>query len=352
MNGLTISGKKDSEWVEAFEEAGPSIQLRLRSEVFRNISLDQEQRFAAELVEDPRVIHLLQMQDDGGWFFHSFHGYDSMESSIRYLVELGLPLQHPSLQKAAYALHSANSEQLIRGIGKVGFLLEEKGVSGHNTIRAWLLALLGFEDCEYVNIAVRHAENAVHFAASVDSIIDITISQGRYLYLKNESFWPDLYTFRLLAATKSWQNSDNKQLIGSCVENMCRLQPIPALHVYAQNRPVAPGAFGMQVLTPDIHVMSPSEWMPWFQRMNLFAQLGVLSSSKRMSEYYEYFQRWLTEQDGWFKLPLQHTYFSKWGAYTGLMLEQNWRKDNRRKYDLTFRCLLLESGKLHNERNR
>jgi len=39
--------------------------------------------------------------------------------------------------------------------------------------------------------------------------------------------------------------------------------------------------------------------------------------------------------------PLAHDYFKRWGAYTDLMLEKDWRNPQRRINDLTFRCLLV-----------
>jgi hypothetical protein len=38
---------------------------------------------------------------------------------------------------------------------------------------------------------------------------------------------------------------------------------------------------------------------------------------------------------------LNHTYFQKWGSYTGLALEKDWRHPQRRVNDLTFRSLLI-----------
>jgi hypothetical protein len=49
----------------------------------------------------------------------------------------------------------------------------------------------------------------------------------------------------------------------------------------------------------------------------------------------------LATGQGRFTKALSHTYFRKWGAYTGLMLERDWRDPQRRIYDLTFRSLLI-----------
>jgi hypothetical protein len=37
-----------------------------------------------------------------------------------------------------------------------------------------------------------------------------------------------------------------------------------------------------------------------------------------------------------------NNYYTNWGAYTGLMLERDWRNEQRRANDLTFRCLLIQ----------
>jgi hypothetical protein len=41
---------------------------------------------------------------------------------------------------------------------------------------------------------------------------------------------------------------------------------------------------------------------------------------------------------------LSRTYFRKWGVYTDLMLERDWKDPQRHIYDLSFRSLLI----LHN----
>jgi hypothetical protein len=49
----------------------------------------------------------------------------------------------------------------------------------------------------------------------------------------------------------------------------------------------------------------------------------------------------LTAGQGKFTKALAHPYFRKWGTYTGLMLEHDWRDPRRRIYDLSFRSLLI-----------
>lgn len=48
----------------------------------------------------------------------------------------------------------------------------------------------------------------------------------------------------------------------------------------------------------------------------------------------------LDEGDGIFPIRPHEGYFKAWSVYSGLALEDSW-KDNRWKYDMTFRSLLI-----------
>lgn len=82
-------------------------------------------------------------------------------------------------------------------------------------------------------------------------------------------------------------------------------------------------------------------------RAALFAQAGW-EEEPHVQEQIGRLRELLETGNGWFSLPLSHRYFRTWGAYTGLMLERDWRDPRRRAYDLTFRSLLIlhhaESG--------
>jgi hypothetical protein len=98
-------------------------------------------------------------------------------------------------------------------------------------------------------------------------------------------------------------------------------------------------------------VLDDAHWMMWFHRMELLSRLGVVQSLPTLARQIAVLREMLAAGQGCYAKVLSHAYFRKWGAYTGLMLERNWRDPLRRIYDLTFRSLIIlhyvESWRLH-----
>ena len=323
-------------------DACPSIRLRLMRELHASAQQD-EGELQAQICRDARVQQVLAAQRDG-WFYEQFHGFNSMESSIRFLIEMGLPPQFPALSLAAAALKQATQERLLAGIGKPGIYLGEYGGSGSRMIQAWLLAELGHETDVLVQDALARTLQVMDFTRKVPDMDAVSRIKAKQRVLLPHCMWPDLYHFRLLAASQCWRTPLNLDIVDAAVENMLRLQPIPYLHILHNGQVMAPASFGLQSLLPSFESMSDSEWMPWFQRMILFARLGLLRSNATLKHYAQSFLAWVEDINDWATKPLSHTYFSKWGAYTGLMLEKDWRAGKRRMNDLLFRTVLIGAG--------
>ena len=81
--------------------------------------------------------------------------------------------------------------------------------------------------------------------------------------------------------------------------------------------------------------------MPWFHRMELLARLGVIEAIPALRAQARWLASRLEAAAGYLTRALRHRYFGLWGAYTGLMLERDWRTQQRRVNDLTFRSLLI-----------
>jgi hypothetical protein len=88
-------------------------------------------------------------------------------------------------------------------------------------------------------------------------------------------------------------------------------------------------------------ILDDSHWMMWFHRLELLSRLGVVRSIPTLVQQITILREMLAANQGRFTKTLSHPYFRKWGAYTGLMLERDWRDPQRRIYDLTFRSLLI-----------
>ena len=79
----------------------------------------------------------------------------------------------------------------------------------------------------------------------------------------------------------------------------------------------------------------------WFHRMELLSRIGVVNEIKELRQQVVTIINLLKENDELFIKEINHYYFRKWGTYTGLALEKDWRSPKRRICDLSFRCLLI-----------
>ncbi len=122
---------------------------------------------------------------------------------------------------------------------------------------------------------------------------------------------------------------------------MVRLSPIPNIYVKYKSQLIAPASFCMQNFAPDMNTLTDADWMQWFHRMELLARLGVVQEIPELKRRVQILAKILEEGQGLFTKKLSHAYFQKWGSYTGLALEKDWRLSQRRINDLTFRSLLI-----------
>jgi hypothetical protein len=97
----------------------------------------------------------------------------------------------------------------------------------------------------------------------------------------------------------------------------------------------------MDDFNPHLAGLDGAGWMMWFHRMELLARLGVIPAVPELQRQANELAVLLESRAGWFTRPLSHAYFKRWGAYTGLMLEQDWKAAQRRLNDLTFRSILI-----------
>jgi hypothetical protein len=104
----------------------------------------------------------------------------------------------------------------------------------------------------------------------------------------------------------------------------------------------------MDDFNPDMASLDGAHWMMWFHHMELLARLGIVHLIPELEHQVVELKALLDAGEGSFTKRMAHDYFRSWGAYTGMMLENDWRDPRRRIHDLTFRSLLI----LHYSENR
>jgi hypothetical protein len=326
---------------ELLQQACPAIQYRLRRELLNQAPSSGEMlSLQSKIEKDPAVMEVLSWQQPDGWIARNFHGYHSMESGVRLLCEKGLDRRHPALAKALLAL-GKETERLERGIGKVGAILDDLGMGGAQLIRAALFAQAGKEDEPCVQEQICLALAGFKAVLAIDTIHDLVEEYKGRLVFRTGFPWPSIYHLRLLAWTHSWRSIQNQKTIAASLQRLVSLSPLPAIGVRHKTQVIAPASFGMHDFNADLSALDNAHWMMWLQRMELLARLGVIRQVPELEKQSAALVEILEAGEGKFTLPLNHAYFRKWGAYTGLMLEADWRDPRRRMHDLTFRSLII-----------
>jgi len=321
--------------------ACPSIQYRIRKEILHQSSFLPEMiKIRGQIMQDEAVKKVLNSQGSDGWLGWAFHGYDSLESGIRLLCEKGVEANEPVLACALLALEK-HTERLERGLGKAGRILDDLSFGGAETIRAYLFAHAGFEDNSFVKEQIKQALQVFNAALQVKSLKNLCLPYKDRLIFREGICWPSIYHLRLLAMSQSWRTPENSRIITQSIQNIVRLSPIPYIHIKHKSRLIAPASFGMNDFTPNLNNLTDPEWMQWFHRMELLARLGVVEQIPGLKRQVQVLTEVLQEGKGLFTKMVNHPYFHKWGSYTGIALEKDWRNPQRRINDLTFRSVLI-----------
>jgi hypothetical protein len=326
---------------ELLESACPSIKYRIRAEILGQSPTSQEMlELQDQILQDPTVQQVLRWQQPDGWLARDFHGTKSSETGIRILCEKGLSSQHPALARALQALEDY-PERLERGIGKAGRILDELGFGGLMMIRAAVFAYAGMEDKLFVQEQVHEALLGFEAVLHVNSVNEVVESYRGRLVFKPGVRWPGIYTLRLLAFTRKWRTRENLELLAKAIQRLVELSPIPDITVRSKSQWIAPASFCMHDFNPELESMEDAGWMMAFHRMECLARLGVIPAIPELKRQVGMMEAMLESGDGWFTRKLNHPYFARWGAYTGLRLEPDWRHAKNRVYDLTFRSKLI-----------
>ncbi len=327
---------------ELLGSACPSIQYRIRREILlQPVSAKSLQDLHAQILQDEAVKAIIASQSPDGWLGGRFHGYDSMEASIRLLCEKGISPRQPALAGALQALE-AHPDRILRQMGNAGRILDERGFGGTYMIMAAILAYAALEQKVLVQEQIGIALEGFRAVLSVASIDDIVEHSKAGLVFKPGVQWPGIYHLRLLAFTHNWRSVQNHQMIVEAIRRMIELSPLPEIHVKHKSQLIAPASFAMQDFNPNFASMDAAQWMAWFHRTELLSRLEVIKAIPELLSQVILLQEMCADTGGRFTRQISHSYFKHWGAYTGLMLERDWRTVQRRISDLTFRCLLIQ----------
>jgi len=328
------------------EGACASIRFRTRKEILgENPDIS---KYLNDILTDKRVQYAFSWQKENGFlgdFFHAgwipavkmkYFGTGA-EGALRFLSEMAVPDTYPVIKKCLEALLRDNWNP---DPWKWSTVFEpEIGLFGADNIRAVVFSYFGIEDHDFIQTEIRRTLGYVRAVSDIRSIEEITGTYRQKLYYSGTPL-PDLYNLKLLAFTKSWRNEKNLDIISKAIEKLIEFSPLPKVYIKIKSQLVAPAQIQPPNLKQSPYELGPRDWFWWIHTMELFARMRIVKKVPSLLQQAYELKSILKEGDGVFPFKPHDGYFKAWSVYSGLALEDSW-KNNRWKFDMTFRSLLI-----------
>lgn len=194
------------------ENANPSIKLRVKKEILKTITRQEETQLQEQILEEKIIRFLAEKQLDNGWIGLGFHGsskdagqYDNQEVGTKYMGEKGL--------KGTKLLDRAMDAFVTAGLTDIR---DESEIPAHgqNLVSCACIARAHYDDVIDISPQIRFCLETFQRVTQVDSIWDISrpVKNGR-LFNQNE-VWPGRYHLEILTFTaEQWKNEENVAML-------------------------------------------------------------------------------------------------------------------------------------------
>jgi len=270
-----------------------------------------------------------------------FHGSNSIEALIKLLIEHGIDESNEHLKRCIDILlaKKQNDPFYEKGISQIGRILEEKGHSGSKTIRAASLVHVNKQYQTMVKDEIHHSLECFLAVQQYQTIDDFTYEKRGRRVFKEGVLFPDYYNLRLLAYSDVWKSSATKQRLKECLHRLIQLQPIPNIYILEKGRLIAPGSYLMHEFDVDFMECSDDKKAEFLLRNEYLSRMGILDELQSATRYVN------NKQGGLIDIikRIKKSYaFIQWGSYTGISLEEDWRKEERKINDVAFRFGLID----------
>lgn len=327
--------------------AGPSIVLRVKKEILKDISKKEEQELQSQILDEKIIKLITEKQQENGWIGQGFHGsnknagqYDNQEVATKYMGEKGLQ-NTPVLDGAMKAFATTKLTDLC--YETKGKVYSEFNVPayGQNIIRCACIARAHYDDMIDITPQINLALESFRRVTEVDSIFDVSRPTKEFRLFNENERWPCHYHLETLAFTDSWKNKDNISMLSESFKKLMRTDRPEIMNTRVAcwvGHPVGPAwyyseGFSISMDTDAAHIISMDkvEWM---------ARCGLYNHIPKLKEEIEYILN-NVDQNGICTLAVNEKEFRGWSPYFGLQLEPDWKSKIRRACDITFRALLI-----------
>jgi len=333
-----------------FENADPSIVLRVKKEILNRITEAEESKLLERILNQKSIQDLLRNRRPDGWLGSEFHGQrgggtdDNMEVGLRFLAEKGLPPENEYIAKAVGSFFSSDpffgeyrkkapSDDYSNAAYSI-FLLRSSVI-----LRADYEYLL--PQNEYIDLK-RDVEFSFNTFAGVLNYKDAdeAVETGRRkLRFKPGVQWPCSYDLRMLAHSRGWRSEENYSLLAAALNRLFSFQhdAKKMIYTYIKGQYRSPCLAFIHCQMYCLGLMD--EDYINFNLLELFARCGIVKRVAFLKNKYEYMLSMLNGD-----LTVKYKPGPReriWGPYGGFALEEDWKTKTRKQCDLLFRILMI-----------
>lgn len=337
------------------EYANPSIKLRIKREIQKDLSKQEELQLQEQILKEKIVRLIEEKQLENGWIGLGFHGsnknagqYDNQEVGTKYLGEKGLK-GTALLDRAMGAYAAIELTDMCYGTRGQYWSEFEIPAQGQNLIRCACIARAHYDDIIDISPQIDLSLESFARVTQVDSIWDVSrpIKKGR-LFNKNER-WPCRYHLEILAFTADkWKNAENMAMLAESFQRLMRTDREEIIRTpvacwmgdhavgpyWLLNEGYSISGDGLNCNAGDGIRRTNLEKVEWLSRCGLYHYLPELREEVE----------WIADSvdsDGICSVGLYENEFRGWSPYFGGQLETDWRAKLRKQCDVTFRALLI-----------
>ena len=255
-----------------------------------------------------------------------FHGFDSLESINKIFAEHFLSKENQYFKKCQnQIIDLKKSPQLYYGIGTVGYILDEHNLGGSNIIRAACLAKSNAVAENHIFQEIQESVDNFTQIGNVNTLDQLFEIQNDIYFIKKQVI-PSYYHLQLLAFTNSWRNEREIKKVNKGIQKLFSLK-LPSHHLKHKSQIIAPARINLH------------NTINWDKEFNVFwwfdiTKLLILAGYNEKEFILE-----IKNKLKYFNIEKisKSYYFQKWGAYSGLALEPNWKSKIRKTFDLYYR---------------
>lgn len=350
------------------EHAGPVIQYRLRKEILKELSAQDEERLLDQIYALPDYQLVKSYAKPNGYIGNGMHSLSNWrgqvlhetplqdgEHAARLLSYYRIPKDHPLVADFVKAMRS---EEILREEfsrippERTRFENRFAGINNGNCLMALvntMQAMLGYGDDyadvrEFQQVCLKGFRRVLEIG-SLEEITKYNAGAKRkynYPYIESDEYFPDSYTLAMLAYTDSWRNSESISMMADALNHVNKImKPDNDMHVRIGGRYYAP----CFALVRPLRAFR-TDLIDTILYRRVLSEIAMLGVGERVDIIREsvYNVREAIDGDGIlrmdFSVPHNKRYSPKnikdAGPYTDVRLEADYHNKNALLCDLTF----------------